>query len=157
MSGLNLFEKNKTCAVTGHRDLSHGIDIEKTKKILYAVTEAGYDTFMVGMAIGFDFLCFGILESIRLEKKIKIIACVPCKGQADKFSEPQKEEYMRMLSVADEVIVLSEKYTPYCMHKRNAYMVDNSSLLVAYLKTDKGGTYNTVKYAESKGISVIRV
>ena len=157
MTGFKVFDKTKTCAVTGHRDLSRGIDAEKTEQILLAAAESGYDTFMVGMAIGFDFLCFKILEKIRKNKDIRIIACVPCKGQADKFSEGQKEEYLRMLASADEVIVLSESYTPYCMHKRNAYMVDNSSLLVAYMREEKGGAYNTVKYAGNKGVTVIRV
>ena len=150
-------DKEKTCAVTGHRDLSFGIDVNLTEKVLIGAIEAGYDTFMVGMALGFDFLCFKILEKLRRERKIKIIACVPCRGQANKFPEPQKEEYVRMLSVSDEVVVLSEEYTKFCMQRRNIYMVDNSSLVIAYLKKDKGGTFNTVKYAESKGVSVIRV
>ena len=157
MTEFSVPDKTKTCTVTGHRDLSGGIDVEKTEEILLAAVNSGYDTFMVGMAIGFDFLCFKILEKIRCEKKIRIIACVPCKGQADKFSEAQKEEYLRMLSSADEVVILSDRYTPYCMHRRNAFMVDNSSLLIAYLRTEKGGTYNTVKYAGSKGVTIIRV
>lgn len=151
------FNKEKTCAVTGHRDLSLGIDVELTEKVLLSATECGYDTFMVGMALGFDFLCFRILEKIRREKPIRIIACVPCRGQADKFSEPQKDEYLRMISVSDETVVLSEEYTRFCMQKRNIYMVDNSSLIIAYLKKDKGGAFNTVKYAESKGVTVIKV
>lgn len=151
------FDREKTCAVTGHRDLSLGIDVNLTEKILIGAIEAGYDTFMVGMALGFDFLCFKILEKIRRERKIRIIACVPCRGQANKFPEPQKEEYLRMLSVSDEMVVLSQEYNKFCMQKRNMYMVDNSSLVIAYLKKNKGGTFNTVKYAESKGVCVIRI
>ncbi len=151
------FERERTCAVTGHRDLSLGIDVNLAENVLRSAVACGYDTFMVGMALGFDFLCFKILEKIRREKPIKIIACVPCRGQANKFSEPQKDEYLRMLSASDETVVLSEEYTKFCMQKRNIYMVDNSSLVIAYLKKNKGGTFNTVKYAESKGVTVIKV
>ena len=56
MTELSVPDKTKTCAVTGHRDLSGGIDVEKTEEILLAAVNSGYDTFMVGMAIGFDFL-----------------------------------------------------------------------------------------------------
>ncbi len=154
---LPAFDKQKTCAVTGHRDLSLGVDIALVEGVLRSAIESGYENFMVGMALGFDFLCFRILEKLRKEKPIKIIACVPCRGQADKFSDPQKEEYLRMLFSSDKTVVLSETYTKYCMQRRNAYMVDNSSLLIAYRRKEKGGTNNTVKYAESKGVTIISV
>ena len=55
---------------------------------------------------------------------------------------------------ADEIIVLSEEYTPYCMLKRNRFIVDNSSVLLAYLKEEKGGTKYTVDYAEKKDLKL---
>jgi len=38
---------------------------------------------------------------------------------------------------------------------RNRYMVDRSAVCLAYLKTSRGGTYNTVTYAEKNGVPVI--
>ena len=55
------------------------------------------------MALGFDTVCFQILEEIRKEKDIKIIACVPCSTQAEKFSLEQKKEYDRMLFIKEAV------------------------------------------------------
>ena len=43
------------------------------------------------------------------------------------------------------------------MMERNRFMVDNSSILLAYLREDRGGTYNTVKYAEKKQKQIIRI
>lgn len=147
----------KTCAVTGHRIVDGKFCTEKLKKCFYKLVEGGYDTFLVGMAIGFDTLCFQTLESVRREKNIKIIACIPCETQSAKFNNSQKEEYDRMLNSADGKIMISTEYTPRCMHKRNVFMVDNSSCLIAYINRDFGGTANTVKYAEKKGVMIIRV
>jgi uncharacterized phage-like protein YoqJ len=62
-----------------------------------------------------------------------------------------------MLSVADQKIVISEEYTAWCMQKRNQFMVDNSSVLISYLRENKGGTLNTVNYAKKKNIKIIEV
>ena len=62
-----------------------------------------------------------------------------------------------MLSAADEIRILSDEYTPYCMMKRNMFMVDNSSLLVAYKRREEGGTAKTVRYAEKCGVKIIEI
>lgn len=147
----------RACAVSGHRNLNYENVADKTEQAFLSLIEEGYDTFLVGMAVGFDFLCFKILEKLREYKDIKIIACIPCPGQPLKYSEPQKREYERMLSVADDKIVLSENYTPYCMLKRNAFMVDNSDCLLCFMRKDKGGTYYTYNYAKRKNRRIIEI
>ena len=109
------------------------------------------------MAIGFDALCFHILEEIRKQKDIQIIGCIPCKEQSARFSMKDKIEYDRMISKCDNKVVLSESYTSNCMFKRNKFMVDNSSILVAYLKREYGGTYNTVNYAKRQNLKIIYI
>ena len=150
-------DKEKAVSVTGHRILREDLDKEKLKNALLTLAIGGYNTFLVGMAIGFDTLCFNLLEEIRRIKEIKIIACIPCLDQAKRFSFSQKKEYERMLSVADQKIVISEEYTAWCMQKRNQFMVDNSSVLISYLRENKGGTLNTVNYAKKKNIKIIEV
>ena len=156
MSELFFLKANTVC-VSGHREIESDLDIKKLEIIFENLINNGIDTFLIGMAIGFDTLCFQILEGFKNKKNIKIIACVPCPSQPEKFSDKQKMEYYRLLSVADQKVVLSEEYTPSCMQKRNMYMVDNSACVVCYLNKNKGGTYNTVKYAEKKGVPVINV
>ncbi len=147
----------RTCAVTGHRILGDGFDAASLKAVLEGLISGGYDTFLVGMALGFDTECFKILEEFRSKVPLKIIACIPCPEQADKFSECQKKEYSRMLSEADGKIIVSPGYTSGCMQKRNRFMVDNASVLVAYRRRDFGGTHGTVKYAEKNGVKVIEI
>lgn len=147
-------DKRYTMAVTGHRNIKDEVSIEALTSIFEGAIYSGYDTFLIGMAVGFDTLCFKVLTEIRKKKNIRIIACIPCEKQDLKFSEKQKKEYAKMLELADEKIVLSKEYTPYCMMNRNRFMVDNCSLLLAYIRENKGGTKRTVDYAERKGILV---
>lgn len=149
--------KEKTVSVTGHRTLREGFDKDKVKSVLIERIRLGYDTFLIGMAVGFDTVCFQILEELRKIFPIKIIACIPCEHQDQKFSFKQQKEYRRMLEVADDRILISKDYTPYCMQKRNMFMVDNSSLLIAYLREVKGGAKNTVEYAKNQHVSIIYV
>ncbi len=149
-----MIEKSKTCSFTGHRIVSSKFNPEDIEKAAYKAINDGFDTFLCGMAIGFDTLCFNVLETVRLEKRIKIIACVPCDSQSKFFNAKQKAQYERMLSVADEVIYVSQEYFDGCMQKRNFFMIDNSSRVIAYLNVNRGGTYQTVKYAVESGVEV---
>ena len=147
----------RTCAFTGHRIIEKDFDQNKLKNVLNSLVGLGCDTFLVGMALGFDTLCFRFLEQIREKTKIKIIACVPCEDQPLKFSEKQKIEYERMLLSADEIVYLGQKYDEQCMMRRNKYMVDNASILVSYLRYDKSGTKKTVEYAKKQKIEIIEL
>ena len=146
--------KEKTCAVTGHRVVSKKLDPKEVENSLYKVINDGFDTFLCGMALGFDTLCFNILCRLKKDNPIKIIACVPCDSQDTFFTKKQKAEYKKMLDNADEVIYVSKTYFDGCMQVRNQFMVDNASKLIAYLNAGYGGTYNTVKYAIDRGVSV---
>ena len=142
-----LINPNKTACFTGHRILSSSFNKDKlTKKVLELIKE-DYDTFLVGMAIGFDTEAFKVLLEIKKNIPLKIIACIPCLNQQERFNKKQKEEYEFLLSCADDKIVLSKEYTPTCMNKRNKFMVDYSSAVIAHLTRENGGTANTVAYA----------
>lgn len=147
--------KEKTCCFSGHRILPLDFDKESFEKLVYKTVNDGFDTFLCGMAIGFDALCFSVLERVKESYDIKIIACVPCNTQSKFFNKKQKKEYERMISDADEVIVVTEEYYDGCMMERNKFMVDNSSRLICYLNYGHGGTYSTVKYAVESGVEVV--
>lgn len=146
--------KEKTCAITGHRKIYGQLNRENLKKSFIELIENGYNTFLNGMAIGFDSICFRILLELKEKYPIKIIACIPCENQAERFNNIQKKEYERLLSLVDEKILINKEYTAYCMMKRNKFMVDNASFLIAYLREEKGGTFKTVNYAKEKGLQI---
>lgn len=152
-----IIDRARTCAFTGHRNLGRDFNKTELERVIKGLIKGGFTFFLVGMAVGFDTECFKILEELRKTENIRIIACIPCKGQDYKFSLKQKEEYKKMLDSADEKIYVSEEYTKTCMFKRNMFMVDSASILVAYLNSDRGGTFQTVNYAKRKNVSIITV
>ena len=66
-----------------------------------------------------------------------------------------KEKYEALLSACDEKIVLHEKYENGCMFERNRCMVDRCDVLLAYLETERGGTFYTVNYAKKRGKRIV--
>ena len=152
-----IIEKAKTVCFSGHRTLEKDFNKLALCNEIIRLIETGYDTFLVGMAVGFDTECFRMLYELKNKNDIKIIACIPCLNQSERFNSFQKAEYDKMLTQADEKIVLSEKYHSKCMQIRNEFMVDNASVLVSYLRKDYGGTKNTVKYAEKVNCKIIRL
>ena len=152
-----MINRARSCAVTGHRILEKGFNRAEVESKLIQLIKIGYNEFLVGMALGFDTVCFQILENLRKQNSIKIIACIPCKTQADKFSKKDREEYERMILSADEKVYISEEYTPTCMQRRNKFMVDNASVVLSYLRKEKTGTANTVNYAKRQQVIIINV
>ena len=90
---------------------------------------------------------------------IKLILVLPCppEEQTLKWSSEQRRTYYDILSKADKVRILSEKYTKSCMLDRNRHLVNNSGYLVCYLRENKGGTFYTLNYAATQNISIIRL
>lgn len=151
------FDVNTTCCFTGHRVLRKDFFINILEDAVNEAIEKGYKTFLTGMANGFDRVCVDLLLKIKTVKDVEIIACVPCTDQDKFFNKKQKEEYKYFLEKVDKKVYLSENYYKGCMQARNRYMVDNSSLVIAYSKTNFGGTHYTVNYAVKKNKKIIYV
>ena len=125
------------CALTGHRVLGKGFSRERLEQCLRALIAEGADTFYCGMALGFDLYCCELLLRLRED------------------SPRAKEKYEALLSACDEKIVLHEKYENGCMFERNRCMVDRCDVLLAYLETERGGTFYTVNYAKKRGKRIV--
>lgn len=144
-------ETQKTCSFTGHRQLDGDFDIAELKKILTEFIGEGYSAFLSGMAVGFDMIAAETVLQLKEQYPyLKLIACVPCAEQSRYFSAAEKSRYDRILKKCDEVKVLNTNYYRGCMQMRDRYMVDNSSLVIAYKRKNEGGTYYTLKYALSQ-------
>ena len=148
------FDLSTTCCFTGHRVLKRDFSDEKVSEVIDKLINNGYKTFLVGMAIGFDLKVFEILQT-KKKFNIDVIACVPCKEQDKLWNSKQKEQYKIAIEQADKVVFISEEYFDGCMQKRNMYMVDNSSIVVAYMYAEIGGTKHCVNYAKKKNKNVI--
>ena len=59
-----------------------------------------------------------------------------------------------MVGLCDFETMVQRHYDRGCMLRRNRYMVDRSSLLIAAFDGSKGGTLYTASYALKHGVEV---
>ena len=159
--------KEKTICFSGHRNLpTNSYQYEKLWIDLYEEIEKaikdGFDTFLMGACYGFDLLAAEMVLVqktliIKEQKRIKLIAAIPFKEQAAKWKEKDREKYFKILKQCDEVIYVNIQYSFNCYHKRNRFMVDNSSRLICYYDGGKSGTGYTVHYAKKMGCEEINL
>lgn len=147
----------KRCAFTGHRNISGGLDYNLLDRVILNLIKSGVEEFYCGMAVGFDIAAAECVINYKKQYNVKLCACIPYAAQSENYSKPERARYERALEKCDEKIVLSESYYNGCMLARDRFMVDNCDVLLSYLRTNRGGTYYTVKYAESLGVKIISV
>lgn len=152
------------CCVTGHRPKGFPFE-RKDNNILYMKYNvhlyheieklicAGYTEFVTGMADGAD---LDFAECVLLLKnndnEITLEAALPYPIKAPKRSTEYNENRDFILSKCDKICNVSTYFHRGCMQKRNQYMVDKSDLVLAIWNGKTiGGTWNTIKYAQSQG------
>ena len=145
------FCRAATAAFTGHRFVDASLRDDAYGN--------GIRNFISGFAIGFDMMAAEVVVSLKhTYSDIILTAAVPFKGQAARFGFYDRKRYDRLLEVADEVIVLSERYYPRCFLDRDEFMVNNSSLLIGYYDgREKGGTFYTIRKAMAQNIPIVNV
>lgn len=157
-----------TCCFSGHRPprLPWGSQeddprcLELKDRLAWALTEAyheGYRHFLCGMAQGTDlYFCQAVLDLRRTHPEVTLEAAIPFTGQADRWPEADRRRRQALLDQCDLETVVQHTYSPGCMNRRNRYMVDRSSLLIAiYDGIPQGGTLNTLAYAMRKGVRTV--
>ena len=97
------------------------------------------------------------LRCIALNPHITLEAAIPCPSQADGWGERQQARYRDILSRCDYETMVQQSYTPGCMQRRNRYMVDHASLLIAVNDGARGGTRSTIEYAFKRGVNVLDI
>ena len=151
------FDLKTTVSFTGHRVLRNDFNVDNLNEVINNLLIKGFRTFLVGMAMGFDLKCAEVLLEKKKEFNIDVIACIPCKNQDKFFKNEEKDRYQEYLKKVDKIVCFSDEYENGCMQIRNRYMVDNSSVLVAYLKYFKGGALYTVNYAKKQNKEIIYI
>lgn len=162
-------EKSTTCAFTGHREnkLAWGANEldprciklkEAIHDAVYAVYRTGVTHFICGMATGCDLYFCEIVMQLREEHpEVTIEAAIPWEGQTERWNAEQKKRYNRLVSECDYQTVLQREYTEGCALRRNRYMVDSASVLIAAYNGRQGGTMSTIIYAIRSGVEVIEL
>ena len=162
-----VIDKTKTCCFTGHRPnaLPWKNDEKSPACIVFRIRlkeeivnaiNSGYTHFISGMALGVDTLVAEtVLELKSSYPQITLECAIPCVNQDERWNKFSKARYADIKKRADKITLVSEYYFDGCMQKRNAYMVDNSSMIIAGYSGTGGGTKNTLTYAYRKGLKVV--
>ena len=151
----------ETVCFTGHRNIPRQEAVylpSKLKSLLESLIERGAHRFRTGGAIGFDTvaaLC--VLELQEKYPHIKLDLVLPCRDQTRNWSEADKSVYNYVLSRANAVEYVTDRYVTWCMHERNRRLVNGSQVCVAYLTHSGGGTAYTFAFALEQGLEVINI
>lgn len=161
--------ERKTCAFTGHRPQKFLWRYDETDERCVKLKEAlakeiekllaeGYTDFLSGMAEGVDTWAAEIVLALREKNPALKLHCIlPCREQADKWSNSARERYRDILDQADSIVYVNRVYKKNCMLERNRFLVDHADLLLAvYNGEQRGGTAATVRYAEKMKVPVLK-
>ena len=153
--------KIETVCFSGHRIISgdRAVKIPHVLEMLISgLVAMGAKSFRVGGAIGFDTIAaLSVLEAKEKNPQITLDLILPCRDQANGWNENNTKAYNYILSRADSISYVYDKYRKGCMHERNRRLVDGSDMLIAYLEKKDGGSAYTYNYAEEKGIEIINI
>lgn len=156
----------KACCFTGPRPKNYpwGRDKEceakieeKLKIAVQEAVERGYRHFISGMSAGIDLLAAKIVLQLRGDMpkmEIALEAAIPFLFQSKRWKEETKREYEIILSQCDKVHYIADAFSLEAYKKRDKYMVDKSSLLIAVEGKPNGGTARTIAYARELGRTI---
>ena len=113
-------EREKVCALTGHRDLA-GFDENALAYELESLVKEGYTAFLCGMAQGFDLLALKLLAALKQKRTLYLEACIPFEGQEKSFSAETRKLYQELLNVCDRKTVLFPSYCTGCYLARDTW------------------------------------
>lgn len=151
--------RNHRCFFTGHRPEKLKRAEDEIKKgleeaILKAIHD-GYTTFITGMARGVDIWAGQIVLRLRQDNPgLKFITALPYPGCDSRWSASWRKQYDDVLEAADLVNSISPAYSMAFFQKRDEWMVDHASRVIAVYDGVPGGTKNTIEYAKKNGIEI---
>ncbi len=146
----------KYCTFAGHREvysseIADKIDSEIDKILM---KDNAFVFYCGGMG-EFDSMCASAVRKakrLNRDKDIRLIlVCAYMSDSLNKYKEYYETDY-------DDIIIpeeLLEVHYKSAITKRNRWMIDNSDYLIAYVRKNYGGAYNTLKYAQCRNETTV--
>lgn len=142
--------QEKTCCVTGHREMpeayTEDIKAALRREVLQAVQD-GYTRFLSGFAEGVDQWFAGIVAQLcREDPALRLDAAIPYRKRLEALKK--KEDTKMLLDACTDIIIIGEEYRQGIYEKRNRFLVEQSGRVIAvYDGREKGGTVTTMRLA----------
>ena len=150
----------KVCCFTGHRPEKLQIPenqlcVMLREEIQKAVSD-GFTRYLSGMAKGVDLIAAEIVLQLRdTDPRLELICAMPFVGFGQHWKGGWTERLQNVLSKADSVCYVSKQYSYAAFQKRNQWMVDHSTRVIAVYNGEPGGTKNTLEYAGKIGVPCV--
>jgi len=160
-------ERAHTCCFTGHRPdkLPWGTDERDPRCIslkqsllreLERLYRRGYRHFISGMARGADlYFSEAVLTLKDIYPDITLEGAIPCPSQPNRWPEEDRQRWRRILDACDLETLVQQNYDRWCMQRRDRYMVDRSSAILAVFDGTPGGTMYTLNHAMNKKLDIL--
>ncbi len=150
------------CCFTGHRPeklqrKETEIRIDLQREIRQAIQE-GLTVFITGMARGIDIEAAEIVLQLREEGyPVRLICASPYPGFENNWNGTWQNRYRVVIAKADLVRYICPQYSKGCFQIRNKWLVDHSARVIAVFNGQPSGTKNTIDYAMSQHIPVVKI
>lgn len=132
--------------------------ISSLTETLKTLINGGCSVFYCGMAEGFDLICAETVLSLKKKhKNLRLVCVLPFLRHNEAIKYSWQKRYNNVISNCDEVVYSSEEYHISTFQIRNKYMVDHSDCVITWYDGKKGGTRNTLNYAQKEGKEIINL
>lgn len=148
------------CCFTGHRPEKLKIPEDRLvllleEEIRKAIT-GGFTTYITGMAKGTDLIAGEIVLRLReQDDRLKLICALPHPGFGLHWGGCWTERFQKVLAAADLVRTICPDFSYAAYQTRNEWMVRHSALVIAVFNGERGGTKNTMDYAQRTGVPCV--
>ena len=159
---MDTIDREHACAFTGHRPERLSIPeadvIAWLEKEIKKAVEDGYTQFITGMQRGVDLWAAEAVLKLKAEgKPVRLIAASAFRGMENQWESNWKKRYHRIRCSADEVHYISDNPGRTAFFRRNNWMVDHASRLIAVYTGAPGGTKETIIYAKTQGLQIVGI
>lgn len=137
----------RTCTFAGHRRIESGIREETEAAIRALVEVGGVREFLCGGMGEFDAACAAAVRRMKAEfPQLRLCLVLPSMSKA-------AMDMREMQSAYDEIVIPEESDQAHFKQRitlRNRFMVDASDIVLACVRRNYGGAYQTARYAAKK-------
>ena len=148
-----------TVSLFGHRQIDDPFSVERVLEIMVRqlLAEKEYVEFLVGRDGEFDLLAASVIKRCRRavgEGNSALIWMLPYPTAEYRDHE---EEYLNYYDAVEVSQNAAGAHFKSAMQIRNREMVDRSDLVIFCVEHQKGGAYQSMRYAEKQGVPFINI
>ena len=146
-----------TVCFFGHRVIESPVHVEREleKVVRRLLLEKTYVEFLVGRDGDFDLLAASVVR--RAKKAVRddnsaLVWVLPY------VTADLQKNYEAYSGYYDEIEIFEDgAHYKAAFQKRNRAMIDRSDLVICYVGKKKGGAYQTIRYAEKRGKTILNL